>query len=82
MSKYYVSSGDLNIICDSDTPDNAAIIAFNRMKDSPVGQLGRLTLVSEHGFDSEFEDDIYYITCDLLNETGQSADFQLAEWVT
>lgn len=82
MPKYYVSSGELNVACDTENPDDAVLFAFNRLKDVPVNQLGRLTLVSEHGFDSDLDDDVYYITCDILNETGQAEDFQLAEWAT
>ena len=80
MPKYYVSSGDLNITLESDCPDNAAKTAFNKMKDNIIAQLGRLTVVSEHGFNSGRDDDTYYITCDLLNETDQLADFKSAEW--
>lgn len=81
MPKYYVSSGELNVACESDIPKNAAIAVFERLKKEPVGQLGKITLVSERGFDSDAEDDTYFITGDLLDETNQLADFKSSEWL-
>jgi len=81
MPKYYVSSGDLNVTCDNDRPEKAAVAAFNQIKRNPIKELGKLTVVSEHGFDSNCEDDRYFITADLLDETNQLDDFKLTEWL-
>lgn len=81
MLKFYVSSGDLQVTTESDVPKNAALAAFFKIKDiQPIKRLGRITVVSEHGFDSDKEDDTYYITSDLLDETNQIEDFASTEW--
>lgn len=82
MPKFYVSSGDLQVTNESDAPKNAALAAFMKIKDiQPIEKLGRLTVVSEHGFDSDREDDTYFMTSDLLDETNQLEDFASTEWV-
>jgi hypothetical protein len=81
MPKYYVSSGDLNITCDNDFPEKAALAAFNTIKQHPIKELGKLTVVSEHGFDSNRDDDRYFITADLLDETDQLDNFKSTEWL-
>ncbi len=81
MAKYYVSSGDLRLAVSADTSRDAAIDAFARLSENPIQSLGKLTMVSEHGFDSEADDDCYFCTIDLLEETGQMDNFTSSEWI-
>jgi hypothetical protein len=82
MAKYYVSSGDLRVTCNADDQKEAALFAFSKIKDKKVEQLGKVTVVSEVGFDSDCDDDMYFVTSDLLDETNQTDDFQATEWLT
>jgi hypothetical protein len=81
MPKYYVSSGELQRAIDRPKPKDAAVAAFNTLKERPVKLLGKLTMVSEHGFDSEADDDIYFCTVDLLDETDQLENYLHCEWM-
>ena len=82
MAKYYVSSGDLRVTCEGDDQKEAALFAFSKIKEKSVRQLGKLTVVSEVGFDVGYDEDMYFITSDLLDETDQAEDFQAAEWLS
>ena len=73
--KYYITSGDLKKICTSDNPKRAAILAFEQMKKEPINELGVMTLVSERGFSASHETDLYFNTCNLLEETNQLDDY-------
>lgn len=81
MPKYYISSGDLQHTVDRPQPKAAAIDAFETLRGSPVETLGKLTVVSEHGFDSDNEDDTYFLTIDLLDETEQLEAYMHTEWM-
>ncbi len=78
MPKYYVSSGDLQQTIDRDNPKTAAIDVFMNMKNNP--DLGKITLVSESGYDSENENDMYFCTLYLLDETNQLDAYLQEEW--
>jgi hypothetical protein len=73
MPKYYVNSGDLEFICTSDTPKNAAIKGFSNIKNLSINKLAIITIVSEHGFDSTHDDDYVFLTTNLLEETNQES---------
>jgi hypothetical protein len=81
MPKYYISSGDLQHMTDKPQPKAAAIDAFENLKSCPVSQLGKLTVVSEHGFDAGHDDDMYFCTVDLLDETDQLESYVHTEWI-
>lgn len=82
MPKYYVSSGDLKHIITRKNTREAAIDTYRKLPDmKKVGKLGLLTMVSERGFDSEDQDDSWYITTDLLEETEQADDFSVLDWM-
>ena len=81
MPKYYISSGDLQHTVDCPQPKAAALNAFESLRGNPVEQLGKLTVVSEHGFDSDNDDDTYFCTIDLLDETDQLESYMHTEWM-
>lgn len=81
MPKFYVSSGDLRCTIDRENQHEAAIGAFQSLQDNPVDRLGTLTMVSEHGYDSEADDDMYFCTIDLLDKTDQLESYLHTEWM-
>jgi hypothetical protein len=80
VTKFYIKSGDLEEICNKKTPKDAAISAFNTMKDKFIGKLAKLTVVSQNGFDENNDENVYFCTCNLLEETGQLNNFKSADW--
>jgi len=81
MPKYYVSSGDFSQVIDRPDPTTAIYDAFRALKDISPECLGLLTLVSEHGFDSCEDEDIYFATLSVLEDTGQIENFKLEDWL-
>jgi len=79
MPKYYVSTGDFNQVIDRPDPKTAIYDAFKLL--GGAEHLGLLTLVSEHGFDSCEEEDVYYGTIGVLEDTGQLDNFTLEDWL-
>ena len=79
MPKYYVSSGNFNQIIDRPDPETAVYDAFQLLGD--ISCLGHITLVSEHGFDSCEDEDVYYGTIGVLEDTGQLENFKLEDWL-
>ncbi len=80
MPKFYVISGDFRCALNGTDPKSAALDAFARLEDSPVEELAEVTLVSEHGFESEAEDDFYICTMNLLEEADQLQNFHPKDW--
>lgn len=81
MPKYYVSSGDFQQIIDRPDPETAVYDAFKLLGDTSPARLGLITLVSEHGFDSCEDEDTYYGTIGVLEDTGQLENFKLEDWL-
>lgn len=80
MPKYYVSSGELRVAVDENTPHQAALTVFYNLKNHPASSLGKITMVSELGFDSQADEDVYMLTLELLDETDQLDQFSSPEW--
>ena len=80
MPKYYISSGDFNQIIDRPDPETAVRDAFQLGGNLP-DCLGLVVLVSEHGFDSCEDEDVYYNTLNVLEDTGQLDNFKLEDWL-
>jgi len=70
--KYYVTSGDLEEIVVSNSPKEAALIAVQRKfnKTNENFALGVVTQISETGFMSSNDDDLYWTTSKILEELG------------
>lgn len=72
MPKYYVSSGDLRIVIDRKDAEQASIDAFKAAinGDNPPQSFGTLTKISEAGFDSDLDDDLFALTTGILEKAG------------
>lgn len=72
MPKYYVSSGDLRIVIDRENADIASIDAFKLAinGDNPPQSFGTLTKISEAGFDSDLDDDLFSLTERIMEKAG------------
>jgi hypothetical protein len=84
-AKFYVSTGKLKYMCLADNHKDAAIKAFQTLKENSVDTLGKITLVSEQGFVDEeslwHDDDMLFVTSDLLDETDQLDGFVSSDWL-
>ncbi len=80
MAKYYVDAGDLKVVIDRPTHNEAAIDAFRRLEDQPVQSLRSITIVSEQGFasetDEENENDWCFATLELLEQSDQIQNYK------
>jgi len=72
MPKFYVSSGNLKAVLCANDPTIAAINALLETNEN----LGRITMVSETGFDSESHDNVYFNTSYLLKKAGIEENYQ------
>lgn len=74
MPKYYVMSGDLKTITTASNPKDAALNAFKKIEEI---KLGKLTAVNEKGFDNIDDEDMFFYTVMLLEESGQIENFKI-----
>lgn len=82
MPKFYVTSGDFQCITDRPTPREAAVSAFtNYLPMNYKKDLAKITSVSEQGYTSEDEDKTFFMTSDLLVETGQIDQYKAKNWL-
>lgn len=81
MPKFYVSCGDLQEIVVKETPWDAAVAAFEKLDEYHIEKLSKVTLVSEHGFDSDADDDSWLVTLELLEETDQVGNYKSTDWL-
>jgi hypothetical protein len=80
MPKFYVTTGDFKCIVDKKTAKEAAVAAFETLDESPSSQLGLITMVSEHGYDSEDMDNRYFCTINLLEQADQLGYYKTQDW--
>lgn len=80
--RYFVCSGDHHWSIEENDQREAALSAFNELASSlPTDKLlGKLTMVSEHGFGGDAPDDMFFCTLDLLESTNQLNKFVSLEW--
>ena len=81
MPKYYISSGDFQKVLSSPDHTTAAYDAFNKLKEDSPKNLGLITIVSEHGFDSCVDEDYCFSTLHLLEDTDQLQNYKLDNWI-
>lgn len=81
MAKYYVSSGDFKQIIDGKTHKQAAIDAFKKLTNQPVDNLGAIVMVSETGFNSDSDEDFYFSTLEILEQSDQFGNYKSKEWL-
>jgi len=81
MAKYYVISGDFKQIIDRPTPKKAAIDAFKMLENKPVSSLSSIVMVSEAGFDSNSDDDLYFSTIEILEQSDQLGNYKSEDWL-
>lgn len=77
MAKYYISTGEFKCVLDRQNQKIAAVDAFKILNNA---DLGVITMVSEHGFESEADDNIYFHTINLLEESGQIENYINQDW--
>ena len=71
LAKYYVVSGDMQTILNSDSSHQAALDAFKIMIDRGHGSgVSWLVKVSEFGFESVNGDDILFLTDQLISDAN------------
>lgn len=80
MAKYYVSSGDFKQVIDRPNHKNAAIDAFKTLATNPVKSLGSVVMVSEHGFNSDSDEDFYFSTLEILEQSDQLKNYKSKDW--
>jgi hypothetical protein len=80
MPKYYVYSGDFKKMIDRPTPKNAAIDAFRSLEENPVDSLCFATVVSEVGFFKDHDNDIWFPTLEILEQSEQIGNYQFNNW--
>jgi len=68
MPKFYVTSGDLKRIIDRPDAKTAAVDSFKSMTSESVNIV---TMVSERGFDSETDQDLFFYTMDILEASDK-----------
>lgn len=81
MAKYYVSSGDFKLIIERTNHKQAAIDAFKQLANKPVDHLGSIVMVSETGFNSNSDDDFYFSTIEILEQSDQLGNYKSKEWL-
>jgi hypothetical protein len=81
MAKYYVTSGAFKQIIDRPTPKKAAVDAFKTLENKPVKSLGTIVMVSESGFDSDNDDDFYFSTIEILEQSDQLGNYKSEDWL-
>jgi hypothetical protein len=81
MPKFYVSTGDFQVLLSRQDAKTAAYDAFEQLSDHSPSKLGIITIVSEHGFNSCELDDYCFSTLDLLEDTDQLQNYKLEDWV-
>jgi hypothetical protein len=82
MPKFYVLSGELKVVIDRLNAEAAALDAIQTLESNPVRHLSRITVVSEHGFpDNPQDDDVIFTTLDILEEAGLLHQFKPKGWV-
>jgi hypothetical protein len=65
---------------DKSTPRDAAIAAFKTLEINPVDQLGLITMVSEHGYESEDPENLFFDTVSLLEASDQLGYYKTDDW--
>ena len=78
MPKYYVSSGSVQEVVQSDDAAQAVRIMLNRAINKQ-GSLGLLSSVSEIGFDRYDGDSLFISTTSVLEEMGHDNHFFIDE---
>lgn len=72
MPKFYVSSGELQIVLDRENVNEAVVDALKYAIDNGIKRLGAITHISEVGFkinsQKNHEDDVFFKTSHLLKE--------------
>ena len=81
MAKYYVTSGEFKQIIDRPSPKKAAIDAFKMLENNPVSSLGTIVMVSEIGFNSDNDDDFYFSTIEILEQSDQLGNYKSDDWL-
>ena len=76
MPKYYVDSGDLRQIIDRTSPKIAAIDSFKTLAINPVQTLNSITIVSEEGFDCDSDNDWFFSTMEILEQSDQIGNYK------
>lgn len=74
--RYYVSTGKSRVTVDAPTAKDAAEEAIERIvsDESNNRPMGRLVMISRHGFDSEADDDLFTSTESVLERIGFRRD--------
>lgn len=73
---YYVDAGELKEIVEDSDYKAAAIKAFKVLENQQVESLSSITIVSEKGFDSCSDDDWYFSTMELLEQSNQIHNYK------
>jgi hypothetical protein len=81
MAKYYVSSGDFKLVIERNSHKQAAVDAFKQLTHKPVDSLGSVVMVSETGFNSNSDDDFYFSTIEILEQSDQLGNYKSKEWL-
>jgi len=79
MPKFYVTSGELQVVLDRPSPKEAALDAFKTIAEKDDICLGLIVQVSEMGMDmheDDEEDDRFFSTDLLLEEAGLLGEFE------
>tara|TARA_Y100000034_G_scaffold124715_1_gene173284 strand:+ start:1050 stop:1283 length:234 start_codon:yes stop_codon:yes gene_type:complete len=76
--KYYVSSGDMKVIIDRPSVEEAAKAAITHaLQNDGVEALGLLVHASERGFsDTYYDEDLFMSTEHILEELGIKDEFE------
>lgn len=67
--KLYVSTGGHNLLVNASSPKEAAKLALTQWTEGGFA-FGKILMVSETGFDSDNEEDLFFPTEALLEELG------------
>jgi len=72
--RFYVSTGKNRVTVDAKNAREAAGIAIDRIAndESTSRSMGRLTMISRHGFESEADDDVFTATESVMEDIGFS----------
>jgi hypothetical protein len=76
MPKYYIDAGEFRTVIDSPDHNIAAVKAFELLENQPVRSLRSITIVSEKGFNSANENDWYFSTLELLEQSNQIRNYK------
>ena len=70
--RFYVSTGKNRVTVDAKNAREAAEIAIDRIvnDESTVRSMGRLTMVSRYGFETEADDDVFTATESVMEDIG------------